>query len=49
MRDGSLVVLHVNVEVKVRIGPLDPDDGARQCDRLVGVVLGGERVMGGED
>src|SRR6185436_20929105 len=45
----------VDVEINVRVGPLDSRDAALERDRLVGVVLRGKRMMrrerqaGGQD
>ena len=43
--DVAFVVFHVEIEMAVRVGPLDVGDRSGQRDRLVGVVLGAERVV----
>ena len=42
---AGLLVLHVDVEPHVRVGPLDLGHASLQRDRLVGVELRGERMM----
>src|SRR5580765_4632529 len=46
LRHVALVVLHIDVEVRVWIRPLDLRDGADEPHRLVAVEFGGERMMG---
>src|SRR6185312_2870171 len=41
----ALLVLHVDKEVAVRVGPVDFGDHARQRDGLGGVILRAERMM----
>src|SRR5262249_13751769 len=44
--DVALLVLDVDIDSRVRIGPLELGDRAGERDRLVAVVLGGERMVG---
>jgi hypothetical protein len=44
--DRAVLPGHRQMDVGVRIGPLDLDQLAGQPDRLVPVVLGGERMVG---
>ena len=45
---AGLLILHVHVKPHVRIGPFDLGDDAFERDRLVGVELRRERVVGGD-
>src|ERR1041385_1452070 len=43
--DLAVGVLHVDIEVRMRVLPSHLDDGAAQRDRLVAVIGGGERMV----
>src|SRR5688572_9270627 len=43
--DGSVRVLHVDVEVGVRIGPLDLRHDTLHRDRLAAIIVGGPRMV----
>jgi Cd2+/Zn2+-exporting ATPase len=45
---NALRLLRADHQPRVRVGPLEPDDGAAHGERTVGIELGRERMMGGE-
>src|SRR5436190_21892499 len=44
--DHALFVLHIDVDPDVGIGPVDLRNKALELNRLIGIELGRERVMG---